>query len=402
MREFFVQNARYWIEEYHFDGLRLDATQSIIDASPRHVLAELSETVRHAAQAQKKTVFIVAENEPQEACIVRALERGGYGCDALWNDDFHHSAHVALTGRSEAYYTDYRGSPQEFLALTKWGYLYQGQHYSWQNQCRGRAALDVDALGFVNYIENHDQVANSAMGLRLARVSSPAQLRTLTGLLLLSPATPMLFQGQEFASSAPFLYFADHNEQLAPLVRKGRKEFLEQFPSIKHPEVSARLHDPADASAFERCKLDFAERESHHDTYALHCDLLKLRHEDPAFSAQDRRHIEGAVLSAQAFLLRYFCDAGDRLVIVNLGPDLELVPAPEPLLAPPDGHTWRTMWCSESPRYGGMGFSSAFHRGRWKLNGRAMEVLEAVPLDEKDAQKSAKEDSANPVRGQDD
>jgi maltooligosyltrehalose trehalohydrolase len=402
VREFFVQNARYWIEEYHFDGLRLDATQSILDASERHVIAEITEAVRRAAQAQHRTVFIVAENEPQDARIVRPLETGGYGCDALWNDDFHHTAHVALTGRSEAYYTDYRGSPQEFLALTKWGYLYQGQHYFWQNNCRGKAALDIDALGFVNYIENHDQVANTATGARLARISNPAQLRTLTGLLLLAPATPMLFQGQEFASSAPFLYFADHNAELAPLVRRGRKEFLEQFPSIRHPDIGSQLHDPADPSAFERCKLDFSERERHHETYRLYCDLLRLRREDPAFSAQDRRQIEGAVLSPEAFLLRYFCAEGDRLVIVNLGQDHELVPAAEPLLAPPDGRTWRTLWCSESPRYGGIGFSSAFDHGKWRLNGRALEVLEAVPIDDENALPNEIEGSAaNPVRGQD-
>jgi maltooligosyltrehalose trehalohydrolase len=395
VREFFIQNARYWIDEFHFDGLRLDATQSILDASERHVISEITDAARKAAQTQQRSIFIVAENEPQDARIVRPIEGGGYGCDALWNDDFHHSAHVALTGRTEAYYTDYRGTPQEFLATIKWGYLYQGQHYFWQKNCRGKSALDVEAHGFVNYIENHDQVANTATGARMARVADPALLRVLTGLLLLAPATPMLFQGQEFGSSAPFLYFADHNAELAPLVRKGRKEFLEQFPSITHPLVSEGLHDPADLSAFERCKLDLSERARHHEIYDLHCDLLKLRHEDPAFSTQDRRKVDGAILSADALLLRYFCDGGDRLVIVNFGKDLELIPAPEPLLAPPDGCTWRTRFCSESPRYGGTGHVSAYENGKWRLTARCLEVLEAVPVEDNDQTPNTIAGSAN-------
>ena len=138
MREFFLENAAYWIEEFHLDGLRLDATQQIFDASPRHILRDIGERVR--ASAHGRATILVSENESQETRLVRPAESGGYGLDALWNDDFHHSAMVALTGHNEAYYTDYLGKPQEFISAAKYGYLYQGQYYTWQKARRGTPA----------------------------------------------------------------------------------------------------------------------------------------------------------------------------------------------------------------------------------------------------------------------
>src|SRR5262249_4896096 len=149
---------------------------------------------------------------------------GGYGLDALWNDDFHHSAMVALSGRNEAYYSDYLGSPQEFISLVKRGFLYQGQHYAWQKAARGRPAVDLEPARFVLYLQNHDQVANSGRSLRGHHMTSSGRLRALTTLLLLAPGTPMLFQGQEFAASSPFFYFADHPPELAKLVHQGRNK----------------------------------------------------------------------------------------------------------------------------------------------------------------------------------
>src|SRR5207237_6410967 len=144
---------------------------------------------------------------PQETKLVRPVEQGGYGLDMLWNDDFHHSALVALTGRSEAYYTDYRGTPQEFVSMAKYGYLYQGQRYKWQKKRRGTPTFGLPPAAFVNFIQNHDQVANSLRGLRAHRLTSFGRYKAMTALLLLLPGTPMLFQGQEFAASSPFLYF---------------------------------------------------------------------------------------------------------------------------------------------------------------------------------------------------
>jgi len=261
VRQFVVDNGAYWVEEFHLDGLRLDATQAIFDESPQHVLGVLSRRVR--AAAAPRTLLLVAENEPQETRLARPVDRGGLGIDALWNDDFHHSAVVALTGSREAYYNDHRGRPQEFISSAKYGYLFQGQRYSWQGQRRGHAGLDLPRTAFIHFIENHDQVANSGDGRRLHAVASPARYRALTALLLLGPATPMLFQGQEFASSAPFFYFADHAPDLAALVRSGRKEFLKQFPGLATDGMQAQIPVPSDPDTFARCRLNHGERARH-------------------------------------------------------------------------------------------------------------------------------------------
>jgi maltooligosyltrehalose trehalohydrolase len=370
VREFFLSNARYWVEEFHFDGLRLDATQSIRDDSKEHFLAALTREVRDAARGRE--TIIVGENEPQETHMIR-----DFGLDGLWNDDFHHAAMVALTGRSEAYYSDYRGTPQEFVSAAKYGFLYQGQRYKWQRHRRGTPTFGLDPQVFVNFIQNHDQVANSARGLRAHRLTSPGRLRAMTALLLLAPSTPMLFMGQEFGSSAPFHYFADHkDEELAGKVRRGRAEFLAQFRSIAMRETRTKLPDPAAPETFERCKLDHAEREGHREVYELHRDLLRLRREDAVFSAQEPRALDGAVLGPAAFVLRYFGEDGDdRLLVVNFGSDLNLNPAPEPLLAPPAGKVWQVAWSSEDYAYGGTGTPPVETKNNWGLPGETAVAL---------------------------
>ena len=270
----------------------------------------------------------------------------------------HHSAIVALTGRAEAYYSDTRGDPQEFISAAKYGYLFQGQPYHWQRKPRGTPAWGLPPAAFVTFLENHDQVANSAQGLRVHQITSAGRWRAMTAYMLLGPGTPMLFQGQEFAASTPFLYFADLDADLADLVRKGRQAFLTQFPSIAAYVASQPLDDPIDPSTPARCVLDFAERRTHAWAYALHRDLLALRRENAAFRSGLQRGVDGAVLSAQAFALRFFTEdhLDDRLLIVNLGPDIRRASIAEPLLAPPaPSLDWRTQWSSEEPIYGGLG-----------------------------------------------
>jgi maltooligosyltrehalose trehalohydrolase len=385
VRELYLANAGYWIEEFHLDGLRLDATQDVRDASRDHVLAALTRRVREAGAAGgRRSTYVVAENEPQHTRLVRPPGQGGYGLDALWNDDWHHTAIVALTGRSEAYYTDYCGAPQELISAARHGYLYQGQRYTWQKKRRGSPGLDLAPWRFVHYLQNHDQVANSARGERCHLLTSPGAFRAMTALLLLGPATPMLFQGQEFCASSPFLYFADHKDELARGVRKGREEFLAQFPSITLPATREGIPDPASRETFERSKLDFGERESHAHCLALHEDLLRLRREDPVFrahaSGKTAGGLDGAVLGPSAFVLRFFAPggetSGDRLLLVNLGKDLDLSPAPEPLLGPPEGGSWEVVWDSENPRYGGSGAPPPEDDGGgWRLPGLAAVVL---------------------------
>src|SRR5207253_2531620 len=302
VREFFIANAGYWIDEYHLDGLRLDATQSIFDASDDHILAAIVREVRRAGHG--RTTLVIGENEPQEARLLRPPERGGYGLDALWNDDFHHSAMVALTGRREAYYSDYRGRPSEFVAAAKHGFFYQGQRYLWQRKPRGTAALDLPAEAFVVFLQNHDQIANSMAGLRLHALTSPGRWRAMTAYLLLMPGTPMLFQGQEFAASSPFLYFADHDPELARAVRRGRRDFLRQFPSLASEEMTEQLAAPDAADSFRCSVLDPGERRAHVAACALHRDLLALRRDDPVLGARPAR-VDGAVLGARAWVLRF-------------------------------------------------------------------------------------------------
>lgn len=377
VREYFLANAGYWIEEFHFDGLRLDATQNIYDTSADHILAAVARRVRRAAGG--RATLLVGENEPQHARLIRPPEEGGYGLDALWNDDFHHSAMVAMTGRNEAYYTDYHGTPQELVSALKYGWLYQGQYYRWQRKRRGTPALDLQPAVFVTFLQNHDQIANSGRGLRAHRLTSPGRYKALTAVMLLGPGTPMLFQGQEFAASSPFFYFADFAGDLAQLTRQGRAKFLSQFPSVAQPDMQARLRDPADPEAWVRSKLDLSERQRHAGMYALHRDLLRLRREDAVFRARRRGGVDGAVLGPEAFVLRFFGEqADDRLLVVNLGRDLALQPAPEPLLAPPEGMVWKILWSSEDPRYGGAGTAPLEGEEGWHVPGHAAVVLRPV------------------------
>jgi maltooligosyltrehalose trehalohydrolase len=371
--EFFIANAGYWIDEFHVDGLRIDAVHAIVDDSPDHILAAITRRVREAAGTRR--TLVIAENEHQEPQLLRPVEQGGYGLDAAWNDDFHHAARVAMTGHAEYYYSDYQGTPQELISAVKWGYLYQGQWNARQQRRRGGPSFGLDAEQFVIFLQNHDQVGNSAQGRRGHELTSPGRYRALTALMLLSPGTPMLFQGQEFAATAPFLFFADHHVDLGKLVREGRQEALRQFRSLSGPDVEEFFADPCDPQTFERSKLDWSQREQHTEALAIHRDLLRLRREDSVFAAQRADRLFGAVLGAEAFVLRFFGESGDdRLLVVNLGRDLDYTPAAEPLIVSPENSMWRIAWSSEDPRYGGSG-TGVFDPQHLYLPGHAALVM---------------------------
>ena len=376
VREFVTSNVRHWIAEYHLDGLRLDATHSIYDESDPHILRDIGAAAREAGVG--RDVLVVAENEPQDPRVVREPRDGGHGLQQIWCDDFHHTAFVAATGRREAYFTDYHGRPQELVSAVKHGILYQGQHYRWQKKRRGSAARDIAPHRMVFYLENHDQVANSRDGRRLHQLTSPGRYRALTALLLLAPQTPLLFQGQEFAASAPFLYFADHNPELAKLVRKGRGEFLREFPSIADASERHGLDDPGAYETFRRSRLDLSERQRNARAYALHRDLIALRRCDPVLSAEDTL-VDGAVLDDHSFVIRFFGAQEDRLLLVNLGADVMLEVAPEPLLAPPRGAPgWERLWYSDDPCYDGRGASPPERDdGSWQLPAESATLLAA-------------------------
>jgi maltooligosyltrehalose trehalohydrolase len=378
VREFFLTNGRYWIEEFHFDGFRFDATQSIHDSSDEYIVGAIGRAARLAAGS--RSIILVAENELQQAKLIQPRSKGGDDLDGVWNDDWHHSASVALTGRHEAYYSDYRGRPQEFVSAAKYGYLFQGQYYWWQDAERGMPTLAAHPAAFVSFLENHDQVSNSAQGQRMRFESSPGVYRALTALLLLGPWTPLLFQGEEFGATSPFVFFTDiGDEKLKEAIRDGRYEFLTQFPSIAAPEVKPTLPVPTSRESFERCKLNLAERKTERPFYDLHCDLIRLRREDSRFQKQILGGVDGAVLGDHSLVLRYFGEAKDeRLLVVNLGPAQSYVPGPEPLLAPPFGFEWEMIWSSDDERYGGPGVAAPVTGAGWVLPAEATVALRAI------------------------
>ena len=376
VREYFIANAGYWIDEFHIDGLRLDAVHAILDDSPEHILKSIARHVRHVSG--DRGALIVLENEHQDAHALRPCDRQGYGCDAGWNDDFHHVARVAATGHAEYYFGDYQGTPQEFISLVKWGYLYQGQWNSRQEKFRGSPGLDLHASQFVTFLQNHDQVGNSPGSLRGHALTSPGRHRALTALWLLSPGTPMFFQGQEFSASTPFYFFADHDPELNRLVREGRQKEMKNFRRQAGHDVSERFADPGARSTFEASRLDWQDRERNAAVVQLHQDLLRLRREDTVFAAQRADRIHGAVIAGEAFLLRFFGEDGnDRLLLVNLGRDLTWRPITEPLLVPPPGRSWQRLWSSEDPQYGGLG-TPPLEPERWFIPGHATLVLTAI------------------------
>ena len=378
VRDYFCNNAAYWMRDFHLDGLRFDATQDIHDETRPHILQHLGEAAR--AAAGPRPIVLIGENEPQDTRLIRPVESGGYGFDAVWNDDYHHSAIVALTGKADAYYTDYLGTPQEFVAAAKYGYLFQGQWYRWQKKRRGTPTFGLPRHSMVNFIQNHDQIANSARGQRVHEISSPGNYKAMTALTLLMPGTPMLFQGQEFAASTHFFFFADHKPELAKKIEEGRVEFLSQWRSLVLPEMKKCFQDPSERETFELSKLDHAEVQRHGEIYALHRDLLTLRREDAVISLQGDNGLDGAVLSDECLLLRFFSSdfSEDRLLLVNLGRDLELNPAPEPLLAPPLGKRWMKLWSSDDPQYGGCGTAVLDSAQNWKIPGRAAVLVHPI------------------------
>ena len=380
VREFFIGNACYWVSEFHLDGFRLDATQSIKDESPVHVLAEMTARVRQLASP--RSVVFVAENEPQRGEQLLPIAAGGFGLDGMWNDDFHHSARVALTGSRDGYFADYSGRAQELLSAVKRGFLFQGQHYSWQDQSRGSPMPKVPAWACVHFLQNHDQVANTFVGERLNGLAMAARYRAMTALLLLGPQTPLLFMGQEFASSKPFMFFAEHHGELAAIVHKGRREFVAQFTAYATTAAQALVQDPAQQKTFLDSKLDWSE--ASHNTAALHLhrSLLRLRREDPVISKQQAGCIDGATLSEQCLVLRWFDAAyGDRLLVVNLGPELREPSIAEPLLGPPSDRHWQTAWASEDPACGGQGaIDPVSVDQRWHVQANSAVLLTAAAL----------------------
>lgn len=387
VREFFLYNAEYWIREFHFDGLRLDASQSMLDDSKIHILEEIATRV-HETAAPRKSI-VVAENDERDARLIRD---GGFGLDGIWSDDLHHSVRVALTGVRRSYLAPFQGTPQELLSAARNGFLFAGQsmvqnagQMLQQDAMHARRRMGHSSLGnlplwrFVHFIENHDQISVEKRGARLFTLTNLSDYRAMVTYLLLGPGTPMLFQGQEFGSRSPFPYFSDHEKDLQNKVRDGRYEYLTQFTCGADCDSGAEFPDPCAEETVKRATLQWEAFDAHPHMSAMFRELMHLRRNEPLLW-DDGLKVEGTVLSADAFLLRYSAPGDqERLLLVNLGADWNQKQLPEPLLGLPLEMRWEQVFSSEAPQYGGHGTPVFEDESGYHLPAHSAVYLKAAP-----------------------
>lgn len=259
-REFWLESALHWVREYHVDGFRLDATHAIQDEEERHFVAELTARAKTAAQALGRQCRVVAEDERNEIALLRNEAQKGWGLDAVWADDLHHQMRRGLAGDRDGYYSDYRGTAHDVVETLENGWYYRGQHSKFHGRARGSSTAGVDRDRFVICLQNHDQVGNRARGERLHHQVGAAEYVAASALLLLAPETPLLFMGQEWAASSPFLYFTDHNAELGRLVSEGRRREFAHFAEFASDEGRQRIPDPQAEETFAASKLRWEER----------------------------------------------------------------------------------------------------------------------------------------------
>jgi malto-oligosyltrehalose trehalohydrolase len=280
VRDFFIHNALYWLEEYHIDGLRLDAVHSIVDDSTPDILTELAQTAR-GCFGEERFVHLALENGDNRA---RYLRRGNAGAvelyDAQWNDDIHHVLHVLLTGESDGYYSDYSDDPIRHLCrCLAEGFAYQGDYSAYHGSHRGEPSQSLPPTAFISFLQNHDQIGNRAFGERIAKLAEPKALRAAMEILLLAPQPPMLFMGEEFGAETPFLFFCDFHGDLADAVTKGRRNEFASFAKFNSLDALESIPDPNAESTFAQSKLDWNSLaiNTHAEWLRLYRELLTIR-----------------------------------------------------------------------------------------------------------------------------
>jgi len=286
VRAFVVDNALMWLDDYHCDGLRLDAVHAIFDQSATHILEELS-----AAAGDR---WVIAESDLNDPRVVTPRERNGLGCAAQWSDDFHHALHAALTGERDGYYADF-GAYEDVAKALRGAYVYDGQHAEYRGRKHGRPVRDLPATAFLGYLQDHDQIGNRATGERSSHLLPPHLLKVAAALVLTAPFVPMLFMGEEWGASTPWQYFTDHRDAgLADAVRKGRRE---EFKAFGWDEVP----DPQDPETFRRSKLrwDEVSEPAHADLLDWHRALIALRREVPPDGSFAEASVDGSVLTVR-------------------------------------------------------------------------------------------------------
>lgn len=320
VRDYFIENALHWIHEYHIDGLRLDATHTIVDDGPRHILASLNAAVKTSLVGSARRVCIVAEDERNLACLLKPEPDGGLGFDGVWADDFHHQTRRLLAGDCEGYFADFDGAVGSIAATARRGWFYTGQDAPYFGGPRGTDTAGIALSRFVICLQNHDQIGNRAFGDRLHHQIEQAAWRAASTLLLMLPETPILFMGQEFAATAPFRFFTDHRPELGALVTQGRRREFSRFSAFLDPATRERIPDPQDERTYRESQLNWTETqaEPHASVLRLYRCLLRLRRDEPAMrGARSGFRIEAAGPDG-LLVLRTAPDGSALLAVIRL------------------------------------------------------------------------------------
>ncbi len=353
VRDFFIANASHWVREYHMDGLRLDATHALLDESRDHFLAELARRVR--AVVPDRQIVLIAEDHRNLAHIVRSEGAGGWGLDAVWADDFHHQVRRGLAGDCEGYYRDYSGAVADLATIVRQGWFYCGQHSEHLGGPRGTDPTQLMPRRFVICVQNHDQVGNRAFGERLHQQIDLAAYRAATVLLLCAPELPLLFMGQEWGATSPFLFFADHRPDLAKLVTAGRRREFADFPAFSDVHARQRIPDPQEPTTFLRSRLNWSEctHEPHALTLRLYQRLLELRRTEPLLRATTWAGFAAAAIGEHGLvLLRTAADANALLVVIHLhGAGTIHLGTASVWRAVPAQLRWEIALCTEEPPF---------------------------------------------------
>jgi len=347
VRRYFIENALYWVSEYHIDILRLDAIHGIFDAGPLHIIQELNEAVHAQAQALGRTVLVIAESDLNDNRVITDVSEGGWGLDAQWSDDFHHSLHAPLTGERGGYYQDFGRLSDLATAITD-GFVYQGQHSVFRRQLHGSPSRHLPGERFVICSQNHDQIGNRAYGNRLSTLIPFSALKLAAGLVLCAPNIPLLFMGEEYGETAPFLYFTSHTDpDLGRAVSEGRRR---EFASAAWDQD---VPDPQDPQTFRQSMLNhhLREQDSHHALLCFYRDLIALRKCSSVLCNGDKAHLAVHILPEHPVLLirRWQPQDEEFLLLASFAAEPTLQAYPFPL-----GH-WQKVLDSEAARYGGSG-----------------------------------------------
>ncbi|HXO94665.1 MAG TPA: DUF3459 domain-containing protein, partial [Candidatus Acidoferrum sp.] len=346
VRRYFIDNALQWITDYHIDALRLDAIHAIVDPSARTFLEELNATVHSKAKDLGRDVCLIAEDNRNDARVVKSPEAGGWGFDSVWNDDFHHSLHVLLTGERDGYYEDFCGV-DDLAGAYRDGFLYSGRYSKYRRTRYGSSSKEIPAKRFVVFSQNHDQVGNRRDGDRLSQSLSFEQLKLAAGTVLLSPYIPMMFMGEEYAESAPFQYFVSHGDSaLIEAVREGRKKEFAEFG------WAADIPDPQSEATFLRCKLNWNlhTHAQHGVLWNFYQELLRLRRDISALANLDKDAMQVTPFTDQKVLLvRRWNPSGQVVIVHHFDPI-----ATDIKISIPEGN-WRTILDSNEERWQGSG-----------------------------------------------